>query len=67
MLEYCVFHLGGKLVAPFIAMPNADKCNRRQTRKDNRARLYATWVILMQNEYCPFANNLDKVLVHITL
>jgi hypothetical protein len=33
VLALNIFHWEEKLIAPFIATPNVDKCNRRQTRK----------------------------------
>ena len=57
--EFESFSLGGKLVAPLIATPNVDKCNRRQTRNGNRARLHAMQLItLMHDEYYSFCKQL---------
>jgi hypothetical protein len=49
-----------KFVAHLIATPNVDKCNRRQTRKVNRARLHATREILMQNEFYSLCKQLGQ-------
>ena len=58
-----------KLVAPLIATPNVDKCNRRQTRKVKGL----GYVLLYMLSNCTklnilrFADKLDKVLVQIML
>jgi hypothetical protein len=53
-----VFLWEEKLAAPLIATPNVDKCKCKTNKKRNRARLHATHVILMQNEYYSFCKQL---------
>jgi hypothetical protein len=62
-----VFLWEEKLVAPLIATPNVDKCNRRQTSKAKELGYMLHVSYLYKTNTIPFANNLDGVLVQITL
>ncbi len=61
-----IFLWDEKLVAPLIATPNVDKCKRRQKEKATKLG-YMLHIIPMQNKYYSICNNLDKVLIEITL
>jgi hypothetical protein len=60
MVSFYIFPWKENLVAPLIATPNVDKCNRRQTRKGSRGRLHAICLILMQNKYYYFCKQLGR-------
>ncbi len=49
-----------KLVASLIATPNVDNCKYKTNKKENRARLHAMHIILMQNEYYSFCKQLGR-------